>query len=205
MNSFVIGVHGAANNGVAPPYWSSLEGQVERQENDNGRNGKTSVKTSRGDVVVVRPPASVSVLNELVEDESGETPGGVVDGCGRRNLARTAEDDGCVEVSEVGLGEHAGKEVEEGWGNGTSDEEVQQAVVDLASREDTLGTDETPNDGGSKENVATWAGEVTGVVGRAEELDGTESPLENGDLHNTRPDGSNKLGPEQSSWRDFHV
>ena len=160
LHGLACPVQRVVHDGVAPPYRCSLVGQLERQEDDDGADGETSVQTSGCEVVVVGPPAAVLVLDDLVEDETDDAPGRVVDGRCRGNHTGTAEDEGNIDVTEVGLWEHAGKYVEHGRGEGAGDEEVHESIVDLASTEDALRTNQTPNDRSVEEDPSAWASVV---------------------------------------------
>ena len=201
----VVRLERAGDNVVAPPHRRLLLRKLQRDEDEDRAKRETDVETGGGEVVVVRPPAAVPVSEELVEDETDDAPGRVVERGGGRDLAGAAEDEGHVDVAEGGAGEHAREHVEDGWGDGADEEEVQQVVVHLASGEDALRTDQTPNDGSVEEHAAVGAGEVRGVMLIAQVADGTKGPVEHGDLDNAGPDRGGKLAGEEHAGRHLHV
>lgn len=55
-------IHGVVDINVTPPLWCSGVGEEEGEEDDNGRDEETSVKSSGGDVVVLE---SMSTWSEI--------------------------------------------------------------------------------------------------------------------------------------------
>ena len=66
---------------------------LEAEENENNGDSDTGVESGRQDVVVLGPPGEVTATDNIVENESDDGPGDVVDGSGRRNVASSIEDD----------------------------------------------------------------------------------------------------------------
>jgi hypothetical protein len=59
-------------------------GELQHKKNENRAHNHSRVQSGREDVVVLHPPMEVSSAQEEVEDESGDTPRGIVNPCGRR-------------------------------------------------------------------------------------------------------------------------
>lgn len=151
------------------------------------------------------PPAAVAVLDDLVEHESDDAPGRVVDGGRRRDHAGPAEDERHVDVAELALGEHAGQQVEDGRAQGAGDEKVHEPVVDLAGAEDALRADQTPDDGSVEEDATAGAGVVVDLLRVADVGDGAKGPVQHGDLHDAGPHGGDDLAGEERPGRDLDV
>ena len=144
-------------------------------------------------------------LNELVEESADDTPRGVSHGCRGRDVSSTAEDDGHVDVSEVGPGPFSCCEIDEDWCDETDEEEPGEGTVDTFCAEDALWTNDSPNDRCGEEHSCIWTGVVVYLAGLTDTVNGTEGPVVDGDLDNTRPESRYKLGPEGNALWDFHV
>jgi hypothetical protein len=70
----VCHIHSIVDIDIAPPLWWRGVGEVQREEDDNGRDEKTSVKRCGCDVVILQPPASPAALDVVVEDNTDNTP-----------------------------------------------------------------------------------------------------------------------------------
>ena len=57
-------------------------------------------RKQRQRTIVLCPPRKVTSANDIIENESDDRPGDVVDGAGRGNETGAAEDDGEVDVFE---------------------------------------------------------------------------------------------------------
>jgi hypothetical protein len=69
-----LGIQRGLDNGGAPVVGHTVAGKLDTEENDDGANGKTDVPSSRGDVVVLHPPSTVLVTDQLVECPTDENP-----------------------------------------------------------------------------------------------------------------------------------
>lgn len=67
--------------------------------------------------------------DEIVEDESNESPGGVVDTSTWRNPGHTSEENRDVYISPKRQGVTTGKEVEGNGEDRTDEEEIQKGIV----------------------------------------------------------------------------
>ena len=85
-------------------------------------------------------------LDELVEESAGDTPSGVCHGCRRRDVCRATENDGHVDVSEVGPRPFSCCEIDEDWCDETNEEEPGKGTVDTLCAKDALWTNDSPND-----------------------------------------------------------
>ena len=63
------------------------------------KQGKRREKKGKRTIVLC-PPRKVTSANDIIENESDDRPGDVVDGAGRGNETGAAEDDGEVDVFE---------------------------------------------------------------------------------------------------------
>lgn len=178
---------------------------MESEEDDDGGESKTDVQPSRQGVVVLHPPASPAVADELVEDESDEPPREIVQRGSRRDEAGAAEDDGRGEVADGGTREHARAEVNSNGESGAGEPEPHQRRVHLTRGVDSLGADDAPDDGGVEEHASVGAHEVVGLMLGADVLDGAEGPVHDANLDNGRPEAGDHLGHECDSGRDAHV
>lgn len=102
--------------------------------------------------------------NVVLEDESNDTPWHVVDRGGRGNEASSGEDDREVDVLEHRVGVSPGDEVGDAWSDRTDKEEENEPVVDLTMGELKGRSDDTPDDGGSSEDLSGWANETVRLV-----------------------------------------
>ncbi len=82
-----------------------------------------------------------------------------VDGRCRRDSAGAVEDDRQVDVLEEASRVLLGEVVRNHRGEGADEEEERQGVIDLPSRELKLGSDHTPDNGGSSEDFCRWTDE----------------------------------------------
>lgn len=70
----VCHIHSVIDIDIAPPLWCRGVGQVQREEDDDGRNEETSVERCGCDVVILQPPASPAALDVEVEDDTDDAP-----------------------------------------------------------------------------------------------------------------------------------
>ena len=152
----------------APPARHACIGQVKCQNNDDSTDSKSCIQTSRGDIIEPHPPAPVLVSNVLVKGESHDAPGEIVERGSRWNLTTAAEDERCREVLEWEFRKHAGKDVDQYRGKDTREPEPLQVGVYASWREDALGTDQAPDDGGVEKDTPVGAVELVGLVFRTD-------------------------------------
>lgn len=182
LDRSILCVQRAHSNVGSPPAWEAGVGEVQGEEDQNRAKGESYIQTGRQDVVVLHPPATPAVADVLIEDKAHDTPAQVVQRSGRRNQTRTTEDDRSVEVPDWTTGEGAGTEVEGNWEDDTSDPEEHHGRVHLAGGEDSCRTDDTPDHGSIEEDSAVRATVVVDLGFGADALDGSESPIHDGDL-----------------------
>ena len=61
-------------SGVAPPTWELGGGQVQGGNDNDGADCESGVETSRGDVIVSHPPASVTISDYFLEYKADKRP-----------------------------------------------------------------------------------------------------------------------------------
>ena len=205
LHCCIQNVHGISGRRISPPIRRRLIRQIQTEEDDNGTDSQSDIQAGRGEVVEPHPPAAVLVHDVLVEHVPDNAPREIVQRRGRRDRARAPKNNRCGQVADVGLGEHAGGDVDDDRKEGADEPEPQEAAVQVARREDTLGPDETPDDGGVEEDTAVGAAVVIRLSPGADAADAAESPFEDGDLNEAGPDGRDDLAAEHDSRRDFHV
>jgi hypothetical protein len=82
---------------IAPPGLNSVRsnGTISRvlqaEEDKDCSDSDPRVHSGRKDVVVLRPPREVAPPNDILEDETDNCPGDVVDGACRRDQASSVE------------------------------------------------------------------------------------------------------------------
>ena len=85
---------------VAPPDLDGVQPNravlrvLEDEEDEHRADGDARVERGGQDVVVLRPPREMTATDDVLEDESDDRPGHVVDGAGGGDGARSGEDDG---------------------------------------------------------------------------------------------------------------
>jgi hypothetical protein len=108
-------------------------------------------KTKR--TIVLRPPREVSPPNHILEDKPDNRPGDVVlSRCGR-DVTRTGEDQGEVEVTHPGVGPLERREPVNDGQDGADEEEPDETVVDLSLGELTARADDTPDEARRAEHL----------------------------------------------------
>lgn len=116
----------------------------------------------------MHPPTSPAVTDELVEDETDDTPGEIVKRSSGRNQSATTEDNGGVEVADGGLGPGTGTKVDDDRESSTSEPEPHHVGVHLARGENTLRSNDTPDNGSVEEDTTVGAAKVVSLILRAD-------------------------------------
>lgn len=147
-----------------PPARHGRIGQIDRENDHNRTNRESGIHAGGGDVIKAHPPPSVLVPDVLIEDETHDAPREVIERGRRRDIARAAEDEGSREVSERCAGERTSEGVKEDRSRCACEPEILEVGVDGTGREDALGADETPDDGGVEEDAAVGAVEFVYLV-----------------------------------------
>ena len=115
-------------------------GKHETQNNETTefqkQKQKRGVRQERGKkgkrTIVLCPPRKVTSANDIIENESDDRPGDVVDGAGRGNETGAAEDDGEVDVFDERVGPFEVHEPSDDGANGADEEEEEEwAVSDM--------------------------------------------------------------------------
>lgn len=190
---------------IAPPVRTAHVGQVKGEEDEQRGNDETTIERCRNDVVVLQPPARVSSPDKVVEDDAGETPAQVnVDGRWRQ-LAGASEDDGRADVAPERLGPAASQQPSGNGRDGSNEPEPLQRCVESSVAEDASGSDGAPDDRGRVEDAATRARIAVFLLLIADVGDVTQSPVHDGNLHDSRPDRGQKLRREHDARGHLHV
>lgn len=137
LDSRVLEVHRSSDNIVTPPVWRVDVVEGEGKEDDERGEGKTKVETRGREEVETAPPPEVALLDEVLEDESHDTPGQVVERGSRWDGSCTAKNNRSNEVFQRRLGILLGREVDDSRDNSTDTEEDEKAGVNLSRGEDT--------------------------------------------------------------------
>jgi len=172
-------------------------GQQKRKEDDDCANCQTSIQASRGDVVVCQPPSSLRVPDELVEDESDDTPGKIGHWSRWRDVANTTEDDRGVQIPGWAPWETLRCVVKDDWKSGTNKPEVLQVRVETFARENAVRPNDTPDDGCGEEHATVGAGETSRLVRLADTVDIAKGPVQDRYLDDAAPERSNTLGKKE--------
>jgi hypothetical protein len=155
-----------------------------------------SRKKRKSLTVVLRPPVKVTTTDVPVEDEADDTPDDVVSRGGWRNESCRTEDERPVDILDKGRVPLDLNETSEERQEGTCEEKVQQAVVELPVRERARRTDDTPDNGCGGEDFSVRAGETIGLMRMAHVLDVGEHPRLNTELYCASNDGCDHLTPK---------
>ena len=99
-----------------------------------------------------------------LEHPADDTPSEIVQRSGWGDLSCAAEKERGVDEFDGGFGEHARPVIDEDGGDEAGEPEPVEIRVEGTRREDALGPDEAPDDGGVEENTAVGAGEAVGLV-----------------------------------------
>lgn len=205
LDSFIRSIQGVGSNIGSPPFSHLVVPERQGDEDQDGGQGETDVQTSTKHVIVVHPPSSPAVTDELVEDVTDDTPGEVVEGSGGRNQCATTENDRSAEVADGGLGPGAGTKVDQDRKEGTGEPEPHHVGVQLARREDTLRSNDTPDDGSVEKDTTVGAREMVLLGLAADIANGTEGPVHDGDLDYGAPQTGNHLSSKGDTGRNLHV
>ena len=188
LNSTTCSIHGGESLGVTPPAGETRIAQTDSEEHDDQTQRSTDIQASGDNIVVLHPPTTPAVANELVEHETNTTPHKICEGSSGGNHASTAENQGSVQELGTALGPFASNNPDNGRQGESGEPEPLEASVHLANGEHALGTDDTPDDGGVEEDAAVGAGVVVCLMGVANIANATERPVcpegdTRGDLH----------------------
>jgi len=115
---------------VAPPVQCDATfGKVKREEHENAANNNARIQSSGQDVVVSHPPTEVIATHEPLEECANHDPRRVVDAGRWWHLRGGREDKGKVNIAPSGMGEATSEEVGGDGEDSTSEDEVQERVV----------------------------------------------------------------------------
>lgn len=143
--------------------------------------------------------------DNILEDESNDGPGDVVDSrCGGDETG-SVEDNGPVDITEEAVRPFQRRGPCDGGQESADEEEEDKSVVDLTLAELTSGADNTPDDGCGTEYLCAGADEAVDLVGRAHVSDVGEHPSLNTELDGTSNDGGDDLTPEHGTRGKLHV
>lgn len=205
LDSVVRSIHGVDGDLGSPPAGHFVVPQRQSNENQDCRQSETDVQSCTKDIVVVHPPAAPAVTNELVEDKADDTPGEVVEGSSGRDQSATTEDDGGVEVADGGLGPGTGTEVDHDRKNSTGEPEPHHVGIHLTRGEDTLRSNDTPDNGGVEKYTTVGAAEMVGLGLGADIGNSTEGPVHDSNLDDGAPQTRNHLSGKGDTRRNLHV
>jgi hypothetical protein len=96
-------------------------------------------------------------------------------------------------------------EIEDEWQDKSDQETPDKTVVNGTRSEHTLGTERTPQDGGSKECIYTWASEPILLMRITDVVDARHLEVETGDSDEGRYERSSDLSHEGCKRRDVGV
>lgn len=141
----------------------------------------------------MRPPAPETALDKAIEEDANRAPAQVDIHCSRRDPAGTAEDERPVQIPNAATRE-AFREEPGDDGKCSAEQPVPlERRVNATGAKDACWADNTPDHGCSVENTGTGAGVAVGLVRLADARDSAQSPVEDGDLDDARPNTSNDL------------
>ena len=143
--------------------------------------------------------------NQVVEDESNQCVGDVVDTVGGRHGTQTSEEDGDVDIPPEGERVATSEEIEGDGQNKADGEEPEETRVRRTNIEDLGRANTTPNDGGSEEGRRAGADEAAGLLTSADVGDIVEHP----GLHTRNEEAADDCGDhlegKHDAGRDLHV
>lgn len=84
---------------VPPPTWENRTGVTDAEEDEDTTQCSACVQSSRQDVIVLSPPLKELLIDDSVEDEVDQRPGGVVDACSRRDIVSPNVDERPIDVA----------------------------------------------------------------------------------------------------------
>ena len=154
-------------------------------------------------LVVLRPPAKVSLLDVVVEQPSHRDGGPNVRQVVRSPKKTTVQEDGSMEVPEnLPL---PAEEVERDREDRTNKETPQEVVVDGTGAEHLFGPKGAPEHGTGEESVDIWAREVVLLPGRANIGDLCHLVVEDNRADEGGDESSEHLAIERAPGRDMDV
>ena len=127
LNSSTFSIHGRESLGVTPPAGESRIAQTDSEEHDDQTQRSTDIQASGDNIVVLHPPTTPAVANELVEHETNTTPHKICEGSSRGNHACTAENQGSVQELSTALGPFASNNPDNGRQGATGEPEPLEA------------------------------------------------------------------------------
>lgn len=126
---------------------------------------------------MILTPTSISPPQETIKEHSSEAPAEVNKHRSRRDQARSTKDDRPVEIPKWAAREAPGNEPRDERHGSADEPEPLEILIDRACAEHAGGTNETPENGGSVENVGVGAGVAVRLVGIANTFDRAERPV----------------------------
>jgi len=136
---------------VAPPIQNraladrAVLGVLQSKEDEDETDGITSVQAGGQNIVVLGPPVKVAPTDEIVKDEAYEDPGYIVERCRGRQVGSARKDDREIEVlEETDFELFVYCPLDEGYDR-ANQEKVNETVVEPTVREQTLWSDDTPD------------------------------------------------------------
>lgn len=179
--------------------------QGKGEENDEHAQGQPQVQPRGCEEVKPAPPAKVTLLDPVLENEADGTPREVIEWCGWRNGTCPSEYERGHNISNRRLGPPLGGQVHGHRQKSADTKEYEKARVDPARREHPGGPNQTPNDRSSEENTTSRTSEVVSLLRGAHILDADQRKVEDNDLHETSNCRSNYLRHEHGPGGDLHV
>lgn len=79
---YTLGIGSIQVHVIPPPVRESGTGVRDAKENNNATDGKTCIKCSCQDIIVLGPPSKELALNEVIEGKVDQRPAGIVDSGG---------------------------------------------------------------------------------------------------------------------------
>ena len=143
--------------------------------------------------------------DNILEDESNDGPGNIVDSRCRRDETGSVEDDGPVDITEEAVRPFQRRDPCQGGQDSSDEEEEDKSVVDLSLAELTSGPDYTPDDRCGTEYFCAGADKAVGLGRRTHVRNVGEHPRLNTKLDGTSNHGGHNLSPEHGTGGKLHV
>jgi len=154
-------IQSGTDNSSTPVVRHALAWELDTEEDDDGAQRKTNVPGGRGDVVVLHPPTTVSVTDELVKGPAHHDVTQDVHSRVGRNITEAGKDQRHADLANQRYSrEDTSEAVNHNWSHEAGNPEVLEALVDSTRRKDVLGSNGAPNYGCVVEGLDGSAGEL---------------------------------------------
>lgn len=153
------GISGGKWDGISPPDLNGCEpdspiSRILQDEEDQHRtNCNTRVERGGKYVVVLCPPREMTPSDDVLEDESNNSPRHIVDGACGWDRSCPRENNWEVEIAKPAVGELQAEEIGDDRADKTDEEEQDQSIVDLSLGELSSWPNNTPNNTSCAEDL----------------------------------------------------